>query len=138
MRRCVFCRILAGEVSASFVYEDANTAAFLSLEQPNPHKVLVTLREHVQTLYDLSGEQAAALFQTVVRVANAVREVSGCEGLNLVQSNGRAGQQDVFHIHVHLVPRWSGDGITLEWDNTLASRAELENRAAELRSFFEP
>ena len=133
----MFCQILAGEVTASFVYQDAETAAFLSLEQPNPYKVLVVLREHVETLYDLLDDQAAWLFQTVVRVSRAIREVSGCEGLNVVQSNERAGQQDVFHVHIHLVPRWTGDDIALEWDNAPASKNELDKLAAELRSFFE-
>ncbi len=137
MDECVFCGILAGDVPASFVYEDAATAALLSLEQPNPYKVLVILREHVETLHDLTDEQAAALFQTVVSVSRAVKAVSGCEGLSVVQSNGRAGQQDVFHVHVHLVPRWSGDEVRLEWDNAPVPRDKLDELAADLRSFFE-
>jgi histidine triad (HIT) family protein len=130
---CVFCRIIAGRIEASRVYEDDLTVAFMSLEQPNPYKVLVVTRAHVENLFDLSDEQAAAVMQTSVKVANAIRSISGCEGLNLVQSNGRVGQQDVFHFHLHLVPRSLGDEILLVWDNTVSEHKELETLAAELR-----
>ena len=132
MSKCVFCSILAGELPAHFAYQDNQVVAFLSLEQPTPYKVLVVPREHVETIYDLSDGQAAAIFQATARVARAVREVSNCEGLNLVQSNGEVGQQDVFHFHLHIVPRFHGDKIVLTWDNTPAPTATLERYAQEI------
>jgi histidine triad (HIT) family protein len=125
MDDCVFCRILSGDLPAHFVYQDELVAAFLSLEQPNPYKVLVVPRHHVETVYDLKDAQAAAIFQATVKISRAVRDASGCEGLNLVQSNGKAGQQDVFHFHLHIVPRFFGDSIVLDWDNTPASQERL-------------
>lgn len=134
---CIFCEIAKGIAPVSQVMADEHVLAFLSLEQPNPYKVLVIPREHVATLYDLTDEQAAHIFQTTVRVARLIRAVSGCEGLNLVQSNGTVGQQDVFHFHLHLVPRIKGDTeqgrIVLNWDNTKRSRSELDLLAADLR-----
>jgi histidine triad (HIT) family protein len=119
------------------VMASEHVLALLSLEQPNPYKVLVITREHVATLYDLTDEQAAHIFQTTVRIARLIRAVSGCEGLNVVQSNGTVGQQDVFHFHLHLVPRIKGDTeqgrIVLNWDNTQRSRSKLDRLAAELR-----
>lgn len=135
---CVFCAIVAGALPASVVYADEHSLAFLSLEQPNPYKTLVIPRAHVPSLYDLTDEQAARLFQTATRVARAIRDVSGAEGLNLVQSNGRVGQQDIFHVHLHLVPRVAGDTadgrVTLAWDQTTRERAELDRLAAVLRA----
>ena len=133
MENCIFCQIVAGEAPAYFVYQDDLVAAFLSLEQPNPYKVLVIPRAHIESVYDLDDEQAAAIFKATVKIARAVRDVSGCEGLNLVQSNGRAGQQDVFHFHLHVVPRFAGDSITLDWDNTPVSAKQLGKLADELR-----
>jgi histidine triad (HIT) family protein len=130
---CVFCRIIAGQLEASWVYEDHLTLAFMSMEQPNPYKVLVITRDHVESVFDLNEAQAAAVMRTTVKVANAIRETSHCEGLNLVQSNGRVGQQDVFHFHLHLVPRSANDGIVLDWDNATSERAVLDTLAAELR-----
>ncbi len=134
MAHCIFCQIVSGTATAHFVYQDDRVVSFLSLEQPNPYKVLVIPRAHAKTIYDLDDELAAAIFQATVRIARAVRAVSGCEGLNLVQSNGRVGQQDVFHFHLHIVPRFSGDKIVLDWDNTPLSSEKLSPMAAELRA----
>jgi len=131
---CIFCKILAGETPAHFIYEDDLVVAFLSLEQPNPYKVIVIPRDHVEMIYDLNDEQASAIFRATVKIARSVRDASKCEGLNLVQSNGSVGQQDVFHFHLHIVPRFSGDHIILDWDNTPASQEELSKIAQEIQS----
>lgn len=139
---CVFCEIAKGTVPASMVFADEHVLVFLSPEQPNPYKVLIIPREHAATLYDLTDKQAAHIFQATVHIARIIRTVSGCEGLNVVQSNGTAGQQDVFHFHVHLVPRVAGDTqqgrIVLDWDNTPHERQELDRLAADLRLQLQP
>ena len=132
MDDCIFCKILAGDLPAHFVYKDEMVVAFLSLEQPNPHKVLVIPRDHVENVFDLNPEQAAAIFQATVKIARGVREASRCEGMNLVQSNGKAGQQDVFHFHLHIVPRFFGDRIIIDWDNTPAPQVRLSQIAQEI------
>ena len=134
MNDCVFCSILSGDLPGHFVYKDDLVVAFLSLEQPNPYKVLVIPCAHVENIYDLSDEQAAALFKATVKIARGVRDVSKCEGMNLVQSNGRAGGQDVFHFHLHIVPRFSGDKIVFRWNNTPVEAERLSQLAAEIRS----
>ena len=109
----------------------------MSLDQPNPYKVLVVPRSHIENIYDLSAEDAAHIFQATVKIARAVRAASGCDGLNLVQSNGCAGQQDVFHFHLHLVPRSDNDSVILSWQNTQAERSELNRMAEEICSKLE-
>ena len=134
MNECVFCRILMDELPAHFVYKDDRVVAFLSLEQPNPYKVLVVPREHVETVYDLNDEQASAIFKATVKIARGIKDVSKCDGMNLVQSNGEAGQQDVFHFHLHILPRFFGDDIVLDWDNTPAPQEKLSRIAREVRT----
>jgi histidine triad (HIT) family protein len=134
---CIFCEISSGQAQASFVFESEEVFAIMSLDQPNPYKVLVVPRSHVENIYDLSPEDAAHIFQATVKIARAVREASNCEGLNLVQSNGRAGQQDVFHFHLHLIPRFDNDNILLSWQNTQAERGELNRMAEEICSKLE-
>ncbi len=131
---CIFCEISSGQVPASFVYQSEEVFAIMSLDQPNPYKVLVVPRSHIENIYDLSAEDAAHIFQATVKIARAIREASGCDGLNLVQSNGRAGQQDVFHFHLHLIPRFYNDSIILSWQNTQAERSELNRMAEEICS----
>ena len=134
MDECVFCRILAGELPAHFVYKDDLVVGFLSLEQPNPYKVLVVPREHIATVFDLSDELASAIFRTTVKIARSVRDVSKCDGMNLVQSNGEAGLQDVFHFHLHIVPRYFEDKIVFDWDNTPVPQVKLRQFAQEIRT----
>jgi len=137
MSDCIFCNIAAGESSAHCVYDDGTVFAILSLEQPTPYKVLVIPHAHVETVFNLDDDLAAAIFIATTRVARAVRDVSGCPGLNLVQSNGRVGQQDVFHFHLHIVPRFEGDGVVLDWDNTPAPHDKMAQFAEEIRSHLQ-
>lgn len=130
---CPFCRMAAGGERASYVWEEPDLFAIMSLEQPTPYKVLVIPKLHVASLFDLTDELAAALFRATVKVARAIRAASHCPGLNLVQSNGRVGQQDVDHFHLHIVPRFENDGIILAWDNTVTERSHLDALAAEIR-----
>ena len=137
MGDCVFCRILSGELPAHLVYEDNLVVGFLSLEQPNPYKVLVVPREHVETVYDLTDELASDIFKATAKIARGVRDASKCDGMNLVQSNGKAGQQDVFHFHLHIVPRFTGDSIVFDWDNTPAPQEKLSQIARDIRIWLE-
>ena len=134
---CIFCEISSGQAPASFVFQSEQVFAIMSLDQPNPYKVLVVPRSHIENIYDLSAEDAAYIFQATVKIARAVRQASSCEGLNLVQSNGRTGQQDVFHFHLHLIPRFYNDSIILSWQNTQAERSELNRMAEEICSKLE-
>ncbi|MBC8334034.1 MAG: HIT family protein [Anaerolineales bacterium] len=129
---CVFCEVSVRKVPASYVYNDRDVFAIMSLEQPNPYKVLVIPHAHVESIYDLEDELAASIFQVTAKIARAIRKVSNCDGMNLVQSNGRAGQQDVFHFHLHLVPRFAGDQIIFDWDNTPSKRETLDQFADEI------
>ena len=130
---CVFCEIEAGRLPASWVYYDEKAFSILDLVQPNPYKVLVIPRRHVESLYDLTEGEAAALMQQAVIVARGIREVSGCSGLNVLQSNGAVAGQTVFHVHLHLFPRFEGDGITMHWPHDVPSRARLDQLASDLR-----
>lgn len=129
---CIFCQISNGLDSASFVYEDEQIFGILSLDQPNPYKVLIIPRSHVESVYDLSEKQAADIFRATVKVSRAIREASNCEGLNLVQSNGRVAGQDVFHFHMHLIPRFENDDIVLKWRAKRKDRNELNQMAKEI------
>jgi len=130
---CPFCRMVAGSERASYVWEDPDVFGIMSLEQPTRYNVLMIPKLHVASLFDLTDDLAAALFRATVKVARAIRTASQCPGLNLVQSNGRVGQQDVLHFHLHIVPRFENDGITLAWNNTKTERSRLDTLAEEIR-----
>ena len=131
---CILCDIASGQALASFVYDDEDVFGIMSLDQPNPYKVLVITRAHIETIFDLSDRQAAHIFQAAVKISRAIREASGCEGLNVVQSSGRVAQQEVFHFHLHLVPRFPGDNILLSWEDTRMEKDALNGMAEKIRS----
>lgn len=131
--QCIFCRLVAGEIPAARVYEDALTIAFMDLGQVNPGHVLVATRRHAANLLEITPEEAAAVMQTAQRVAQAVKAVFDPPGLTLLQANGREGDQTVFHFHLHVVPRHQDDGIALSWPRKDPPASVLQDHAARLR-----
>jgi histidine triad (HIT) family protein len=129
---CIFCRIVAGEADASIVLEDALTMAFMDLRQVNPGHTLVVPKRHLRDIYALDDATGAAVIATVARVARAVRAAFAPDGVNIMQSNGEAAGQEVFHLHVHVLPRVRGDGLLRVYGASpgSAGRAELDARAA--------
>lgn len=134
MENCVFCRIVKGELPASRVFEDESTLVFMDLQSVNPGHMLVVVKPHRANIYELDDELAGAALRTAARMARAVKAVVGCEGVTLLQANEKAGAQTVFHFHIHVVPRWEGDGMALAWPAKNPPREALEEMAAKLRA----
>src|SRR5437870_11501704 len=101
MSDCVFCRIVAKQLPATVVYEDADTLAFMDIGQVNPGHVLVAAKAHAENIYALDDAQAAAVFRGATRVARAIRAAFAPAGLSVYQANGKPAGQTVFHFHLH-------------------------------------
>ena len=128
---CVFCEIVAGERRAYRVYEDDETIAFLDAAPAVPGHTLIVPKAHYETLPEMDELLVGRLFQTVRTVAAAIDSVHDPDGLSVVQSNGAAAGQDVFHVHVHLVPRYEDDEVSLQWTpGELTEEANREIAAA--------
>lgn len=132
---CIFCRIAAGDAPASVVAETDGALAFMDIDQPTPGHVLVIPKTHIRDIYALDEPTADAVFRLSVQVAKAVKAALRPDGLNLVQANEPAGQQEVFHFHMHIVARYTGDRdrIRFGWQHNLPPRGELDRLAAEIR-----
>jgi len=133
MSECIFCRIVAKQIPASVVHEDEHTIAFMDLGQVNPGHVLVATKSHAENVFGLDDAQACAVFRTVARIARASRAAFGAPGMNLFQATGEAGGQTVFHFHIHVVPRWENDGMSLAWPAKYPPREALEDYGARIR-----
>jgi histidine triad (HIT) family protein len=134
---CIFCDISAGDAEASFVYEDERTIAFLDIAPLSAGHTLVVPRAHAASLEELEPEDAQRIVRVAQRVAIALRRTGfRVEGVNLWLADGAAAGQDVFHAHMHVVPRFDGDGfvVSLPPDRHRPDREELNANAAELRS----
>jgi histidine triad (HIT) family protein len=133
---CVFCRLIAGEIEASVVHRDATTVAFMDLSPLTPGHVLVAPLLHAASLADLDPDDAAQMARVAQSTAQALRQ-SGlrCEGVNLFLADGEAAGQDVFHVHLHVFPRFDGDGfgLRLPADYGVRSRTELDAAASAVR-----
>lgn len=132
---CIFCEIIAGRAKASVAYEDDATLAFMDLRQFHPGHTLVVPKQHIVDIFELDDETGAALMSAAARTARGVREAFTPDGINLWQSNG-APWQEVFHLHIHILPRWRDDGLLRFAQGRLPRpvRSELDEQAAKIRT----
>jgi len=133
---CVFCRLIAGEIAASVVHEDPRTVAFMDIQPLTPGHVLVAPRGHARFLADLDPDDGAQMIRVAHLATAALRHSAlRCEGVNLFLADGEAAGQDVFHVHMHVFPRFNGDGFGLRLppDYRVRSRNELDVAASALR-----
>jgi histidine triad (HIT) family protein len=135
---CVFCKILTGELPASVVCQDDICTAFMDIQPVNPGHVLVVPNRHAPFLADLDEDTGAHMFRVAQRLAGALRG-SGirCEGINLFLADGEAAMQDVFHVHLHVFPRYKGDGFGLTFGPEYLhrpERSELDRVAGLIRN----
>lgn len=135
---CPFCEIASREdPDAREVYRDDKTVAFFPVEPAALGHTLVIPRRHVADIWELGDELACRLSMVTLNAARAIRRAMQPDGLNIIQSNGAAATQTVFHLHVHVVPRWEGDAIGRIWPPETNYSEDAKNDAWELiRSEF--
>ena len=108
---CVFCQIVAGAFPAEFVHTDERTVAFMDINPSARGHVLVVPRTHTTDLHDIDPEDLVACMRTAKAVASTAVDVLGADGVNILQNTGQAAGQAVFHFHIHVIPRYGGDGL---------------------------
>lgn len=130
MSDCLFCKIVAGEIPSTPVFRDEWSYAFMDIKPINPGHVLVIPKAHASDLAELPVDSGRRLFQTAQRIAAAIR-ASGlpCEGINLHLADGNAAGQEVFHVHLHVIPRCAGDGAGLKFPPGYGKATPLEEIA---------
>ncbi len=133
MTDSVFTRIIRREIPAVIVHEDAQVIAFMDAGQVNPGHVLVATKRQVETVMELEEAEAAHLFAIATRVAKAVQAAFEPEGMTLLQTNKPAGWQTVPHVHIHVLPRYAGDGAELVWPRKEPGLDALRAYAARIR-----
>lgn len=132
--QCIFCRLVAGEIPSARVAEDDLALAFMDLGQVNPGHVLVASKRHAVNLLELTTEEAGAVMQTAQRVAAAVNQAFDPDGINIFQANGAPAGQTVFHFHLHVLPRFEGDGLSVVWQREEPGFAVLGQLAEQIKA----
>jgi histidine triad (HIT) family protein len=129
---CLFCKIVAGEIPATRVREDERTIAFMDINPATRGHLLVVPREHATDLTDIGAEDLAACTAAAQVLAIQAKEKLEADGVNLLNSCGRAAWQTVFHFHVHVIPRYANDPLRLPWLPEPGDRDEIAAAAAAL------
>ncbi len=136
MTECIFCRIGKGVAPASIVYSDAQVLAFMDILPVNPGHVLIVPKVHAAQLSGLSEETGAQMFRVAMRISKGLRLSNiKCEGVMLLLADGEVAGQEVLHVHLHVIPRYAGDGFGMKFGPRYGSkpdRKELDKVASEI------
>jgi len=130
---CIFCKIVAGEIPALIVDEDEHTLAFMDIAPATRGHALVIPKLHASDLWEIDEQQFAAVARAAHRLAQKVRERLDPDGVNLINSCRPAAWQTVFHLHVHVIPRYNGDPLKLPWLPEAGEMTEIAAVADQLR-----
>jgi histidine triad (HIT) family protein len=129
---CLFCKIVAGEIPSTRVDEDDRTVAFMDINPATRGHLLVVPREHSADLLEIADEDLEACVRMARRLAARVKDRLGADGVNLLNSCGRAAWQTVFHFHLHVIPRYGNDPLRLPWVPAPGDRDEVAQAARDL------
>ena len=130
---CIFCKIANGEIPSATVYEDSICRVILDVNPANKGHALIIPKEHFDNIYSMDAETAAKIFTIATEVAKAQKAELNPDGLNILQNNGEAAGQTVFHFHMHLVPSYIKDNVTMTWIPGKADTEELSALSKALR-----
>ena len=130
---CIFCKIANGEIPSATVYEDSICRVILDVNPANKGHALIIPKDHFDNIYSMDAETAAKIFTIATEVAKAQKAELNPDGLNILQNNGEAAGQTVFHFHMHLVPRYIKDNVTMTWIPGKADTEELSALSKALR-----
>jgi len=131
---CVFCKIRDGQIPAVTIHEDERTLAFMDINPLTVGHCLVVTRAHAPTLFDAAEEDLRAAIAAAGKVARALRQALRPDGLNMVQANGQAAFQSVPHFHLHLIPRWTGDGKGFDWASVPGNRDQIRETGQRVKA----
>ena len=115
MENCIFCKIIAGEIPSATVYEDDDVKAILDVNPAARGHVIVLPKKHASDVFSIPDEDLSKAICVAKKVAAALKEAYKCDGVNILQNNGEAAGQTVFHLHIHVIPRFEGDTISVKW-----------------------
>lgn len=112
---CIFCKIANGEIPSKTVYEDERFRVILDISPASRGHAIILVKNHAANVYELPEEDASAIYVVAKKVATAMQKVLKCDGVNILQNNGEAAGQTVFHVHMHVIPRYKGDQVQITW-----------------------
>ena len=133
---CIFCKIAQKQVPSSLVYEDEKTVAFLDIRPLNEGHTLIIPKEHYVNIFDIPQELLCHIHSVTKKVAQAVEKATHADGISIIQQNCEAAGQEIFHLHVHVIPRFEGQKLPRLSELSEADKEQLSRTAAKIRQYF--
>lgn len=112
---CIFCKIANGKIPSKTLYEDDNFRVILDISPASKGHAIILPKRHAANIYELQEDDASKIFVVAKKAAAAMEKVLKCDGMNILQNNGETAGQSVFHLHVHLIPRYKDDNLKIKW-----------------------
>ncbi|MDP6637041.1 MAG: HIT family protein [Phycisphaerae bacterium] len=131
---CLFCKIVAGEIQAVKVLEDDTCVAFMDIGPLADGHVLLIPKMHAETLDEMPADQAGRMLKHLPALVKAVQSATSCQGVNVLQNNGRVAHQEIMHVHFHVIPRNEGDEFSFNWPAGSYAPGLMEELAEGIRS----
>ena len=122
---CIFCKIVNGDIPSAKIYEDDDFLAFLDISPVNKGHALIVTKKHFGTICDVDDKTTSKFLKVVQKVAKAIVSGTGADGYNVMQNNEKAAGQVVPHVHFHIIPRNSDDGLKFSWPNKTYEEGEI-------------
>jgi histidine triad (HIT) family protein len=135
MNDCLFCKIIKGEIPSTKIYEDENSFAFLDINPVNPGHTLLVPKKHSRNIFDTDDEVLKQLAPTLKKLSIAVKDGASADGVNIHINNEPAAGQVVFHTHIHIIPRFTGDGVKM-WKGGEYKQNEIEKIAEKIKNMI--
>jgi len=131
---CVFCKIIDGEIPAIKVLDEELVVAFMDINPSSKGHMLVVPKNHVENIFEIPESDLTALIKAVKRCAKAAKEALNAEGITILQLNGKASDQIVPHLHIHIIPRWKNDGLSMStWEMKQGDMEEIQDIARKVK-----
>lgn len=134
---CIFCKIANGEIPTRTVYEDEDFRVILDMSPLADGHALLMPKEHYKDVYDMPEELLGKAYIVAKRVADMMSKALGVDGFNILQNNGKAGGQTIFHFHIHLIPRYYVEGECINWIALEKTDEELDAALEKITSYKE-
>lgn len=131
---CIFCKIANGEIPSTTVYEDDMFRVILDLSPATEGHALILPKQHMANIYEMDETTAQKVFVLASHIATAMKKALNCDGINIVQNNGEAAGQTVFHFHMHIIPRYINDGQNINWIPGTSEPEEREKIAQKIKA----
>lgn len=131
---CIFCKIVNGDIPSYCLYEDDSFKVILDIEPSSKGHGLIIPKSHADNLFLLDDDDAAKALIVAKKVAPAIREVLNCDGMNILQNNGEAAGQTVNHFHIHLIPRYKNDSLSIKWNHSSLDKEWAEHFVNDVKS----